>query len=632
MLDVLRKKKQSFVINGLLLVIIGVFVFWGIGTGIADRVEVVATVNGENISRTELDRASEILSRNFREMSPNAAFPPELLRSQALDQIINATLFRQEAKKLGLQATDGEIRDAIARIPVFQVDGRFSKEQYLRTLQANRRSPGEFEEAQREQVLNTKLQDLITAGAHVSSAEVRERYRHDNERVNLRYVKVTADHLVAGVTVTDADLETYYNANKETFREPERARIEYVLFATKAMAAAINPSDEDIQARYDANPDDYRKPEEVHARHILFKMPPDGTPEQKDAVRAQATDVLKQLEAGGDFAALAQKHSQDGTASSGGDLGWFGRARMVPQFEQAAFALEPGSLSNIVETQFGFHVIKVEEKRPESVESVTEARPKIITAIQNERGREAAFAAAEAAHDRLMDGTDFKALAAEKNLTIQTPPPFAATDSIMGLADDREMVKQVYETGVGEVGDIATVDPGYALFRVVERIDSAVPELAAIRSKVENTFRGERAKVLAKEKAEAVLKRLQDTKDLDALATAEALKVEETGPVGRRGAYVPGLGNVSALKADAFALTPEAPIGPAVYAAENDSVIVVLKERMPADEAAFAGQEKQLGVQTRRQMEATVMQQFVNHLKASATIDIDPSYGGSVGG
>jgi peptidyl-prolyl cis-trans isomerase D len=631
-LDVLRKKKQSFVINGLLLVIIGVFVFWGIGTGIADRVEVVATVNGENISRTELDRVSENLARSFREMSPNAAFPPELLRSQALDQLITATLFRQEAQKLGLQATDEELRDAITRIPVFQVDGRFSKEQYLRTLQANRRSPGEFEEAQREQVLNTKLQDLITAGAHVSSTEVRERYRHDNERVNLRYVKVSADSFAPSITPTDAEIEAYYNANKETFREPERARIEYVLFAAKALGAQITPSDEDIQARYDANPDDYRKPEEVHARHILFKIPPNGTPEQKDAARAQATDVLKQLEAGGDFAALAQQHSQDGTASSGGDLGWFGRGRMVPQFEQAAFTLAPGSLSNIVETQFGFHIIKVEEKRPEGVESVAEARPKIISAIQNERGREAALQAAEAAHDRLMDGTNLQALAAEGKLTIQTPPPFAATESIPGLADDREMVKQVYETAVGEVGEIATVDPGYVVFRVVERLDSAVPELAAIRLRVEGAVRTERSRAQAKEKAEALLKRLQESKDLDALAGAEGLKVEETGPVGRRGAYVPGLGNVSALKNDAFVLTAESPIAPAVYATESDSVIAVLKERMPADEAAFAEQEKQLGAQTRRQVEVTVMQQFVNHLKSKAAIDIDPSYGGTVGG
>jgi peptidyl-prolyl cis-trans isomerase D len=341
---------------------------------------------------------------------------------------------------------------------------------------------------------------------------------------------------------------------------------------------------------------------------------------------------LKELEAGGDFATLAQKHSQDGTASSGGDLGWFGRGRMVGPFEQAAFALAPGALSSIVETQFGLHIIKVEEKRAEGVESVAEARPKIVEALQKERGREQALHAAETAHDKLLDGADFKALAEELKQTIQTPPPFALTEGITGLADDRQMVQQAFDAGTGEVGDIATVDPGYVVFRVIERIESHIPELSAIRPRVETAVRNEKSQAQAKEKAEGLLKRLQESKDLDALAAAEGLKVDETGPVGRRGAYIPGLGNVAALKTDAFALSAESPVAPAVYASDRDSVIAVLKEQIPADETGFATQEKTLTVQTRRQLEGAILQQFVNHLKANAKIDIDPSYGGSIGG
>jgi peptidyl-prolyl cis-trans isomerase D len=194
------------------------------------------------------------------------------------------------------------------------------------------------------------------------------------------------------------------------------------------------------------------------------------------------------------------------------------------------------------------------------------------------------------------------------------------------------MMKSIADTATGEVGDIVNANTGYAVFRVVERIESTVPELAAIREKVEAALRTERAQAQAKAKAEELLKRLQETKDLDALASAEGLTIEETGPVGRRGAYVPGLGNVSPLKNDAFALTAEAPIGPAVYTSEGDAVIVTLKERMPADDAAFASQEKTLSEQTRRQLEGTLLQQFVNHLKANAKIEIDPSYGGTVGG
>lgn len=632
MLKVIRKKQQSVLISGLMVIIIGVFIFWGIGNVVANKADVVAKVNGEAISQVELDRVADNLARSFRDMSPNATLPPELIRSQALDQLITARLFRQEAKKLGLETTDEELRDSITRIPVFQVEGRFSKDQYLRTLLANRRTPADFEEGQREQVLATKLQDVITAGAHVSTEEVREKYRHDNERVNLRYVRVVAANIMPSVTISDADLETYYTAHRESFREPERARIEYLLFDPKAYAAQVTPSDEDIQGRYDANPDEYRQPEEVHARHILFKLPPKATPEQKDAARAQAADVLKQLEAGGDFAVLAQKHSQDGTANAGGDLGWFSRGHMVPSFEQAAFSLSPGAMSDVVESPFGFHIIKVEDKRPERVESLEEAKPKIVAAIQEERARELALKAVEAAHDHLLDRVDLKTVADEAHLSVQTPPPFAATETIVGLSGGPDLMKVVFMTPSGDVGEIANVDNGYVVFRVVERIDSAIPELTALRGKVDAALRTERAQAEAKERSEALLKRLQESKDLDALATAENLKIEETGPIARTGSYVPGLGNVSALKNDAFALTQESPIAPAVYVSEGDAVIAVLKDKTPADDATFAAQEKTLSDQTRRRTESTLLQQFVNHLKANAQIEIDPSYGGSVGG
>jgi peptidyl-prolyl cis-trans isomerase D len=631
-LKVLRKKRQSILINGLMAIIIGVFIFWGIGSVIADRVEVVATVNGEPISQTELTRATEGLTRSFRQMSPNATLPPELVRSQALDQLITGRLFKQEAKKLGLQITDEELRESITRIPVFQIDNRFSKDQYLRTLQANQRSPAEFEDAQREQVLKMKLEELITAGAHVSTEEVRERYRYDNERVNLRYVRIVAADFLPTMAMSDADREAYFNAHREEFREPERARIEYVLFNPKNFAAEVTPTDEDIQARYEANPDDYRQPEQVHVRNIFFKLPPVATPEEKEAVRARATDVLKQLDAGGDFAALAKQYSEDPTANAGGDLGWIGRGKMVPKLDQTAFDLAPGAMSGVLESPSGFHIIKVEDKRPERVEPLDEARPKIVDAIKLERARELALQAVEKAHDRLLDRVDFTTVANDAHVDVQTPPPFAATETIAGLGGDSDLLKVIFETPTGEIGDIVSVDNGYLIFRVVERIDSAVPELTAIRNTVDRAARNDRARQLAKERAEALLKRLQETKDIDALAAAENLEVEETGPVGRTGGHVPVLGNVPALKRDAFALTPESPVGPAVYEAERDAVIVVLKERLPADEASFALQEKTLSDQSRRQVENALLLQFVNHLKANAQIDIDPGYGGTVGG
>jgi peptidyl-prolyl cis-trans isomerase D len=624
-LKVLRKRRQSVLVIAPLGAIIVVFVFWGIGTVMTDRLQVVAKVNGEVIPVVELQRLVDNLQRSYRDLGPDA-LPPEMLRGQALDQLITLRLLSQEAQRLGLQVSDEELRESIAGIPAFQVDGRFDKGQYLAVLRANGRTPADFEEAQRAQVLVDKLQELVVAGAHVSQAEVKERFRFDNERVVLSYVKLEAAGFLPQVTLSDEDLKGYYEAHREEFREPERMRIEALFFDPQVFAAKATPTDAEIEAYYDANQDDFRKPEEVHARHILFRVGPGATAEEQEAIRSKAGGVLKELEGGGDFAALAQQHSEDATASAGGDLGWFGRGRMVPSFEQAAFALSPGAISEVVESPFGFHIIKVEDKRSERVEPLEEARETVVERMRAQRGRELALEAVEAAHDRLLDGEELAKVAADIGVGVQTPPPFARTESVVGLGQDPELLKTVFETDTGEVGEIVSLESGYVAFRALERIDSYVPDLAVIRDRVEEALRRERAAALAGERAQRLLKQLQETRDLGALALAEGLTVEETGPVGRIGAFVPGIGNAQDLKDAAFALTPETPVAPSVYEVQGDAVLAVLKERMPPDEATFAIQEATLTEQSRRRLEAALRRAFIDHLKSKAQIEVGQGY------
>lgn len=624
-LKVLRKRRQSILVIAPLGAIIVVFVFWGIGTVMTDRLQVAARVNGEVIPATELQRLVDNLQRSYRDLGPEA-LRPEILRGQALDQLITLRLLSQEAERLGLQVSDEELRESIARIPAFQIEGRFDKEQYLAVLRANGRTAAEFEEAQRAQVLMDKLQELVVAGAQVSEAEVKERFRYENERVVLSYVKVAAADFLPRVTLAEEDLKAYYEAHREEFREPERMRIEVLHFAPEVFAEKISPAEEEVQAYYDANRDDFRQPEEVHARHILFRVEPGASAEEKEAARSKASAVLKELEAGGDFAALARQHSQDATAGAGGDLGWFGRGRMVPSFEQAAFALLPGAISEVVETPFGYHIIKVEDKRAERLQPLEEVRETVVERIRAQRGRELALEAAEAAHDRLLDGEELARVAADAGVEVRTPPPFARTEPVAGLGQDPELLKTVAETFPGEVGEIVSLESGYVIFRVIERIDTYVPDLAAIRDRVEAALRRERAAALAKERAQALLKQLQEGRELSALAAGEGLTVEETGPVARVGAYVPGIGNAQDLKDAAFALTPEAPVAPSVYVVQDDAVLAVLKERIRPDESAFASQKATLAEQSRRQLEAALRRAFIDHLKSKAQIEIEQGY------
>src|SRR5262245_61815751 len=336
----MRKSADSPVLKVLFLAIVLVFMFWGVGTvGRSGHFELAATVNDEVISQHQFERTYQRIAAAYQNMGSQAP-PAEFLRGQALNQLIDIELLNQEADRLGLTVDEGELRDAIAASPDFQRDGHFDRDLYIQLLQQNGYKPSDFEEVQRRRMVAGKVQEVVRSGVHVSDQEVKDRFHYDNERLKLRFIKIPTSDFLNEVTLSDDDVQTYFNTNQEKYREPERVRIQMVDFRPQDFTAQVTPSDEEVQAYYDAHKEDYRSPEEVHARHILFKLGPDTTAEAKAAARKQAEEVLAQAKGGADFAELAKQHSQDSTAANGGDLGKFGRGVMTPQFETAAFALQ----------------------------------------------------------------------------------------------------------------------------------------------------------------------------------------------------------------------------------------------------------------------------------------------------
>jgi peptidyl-prolyl cis-trans isomerase D len=631
----MRKSADSAVLKVLFVAIVLVFMFWGVGTMRGTRVgagkmEAAARVNDTLISNHEFDDAYQRMAARFQNMAPQMP-PADFLRRQALDQLIDVELLNQEAQRLGLTVDEDELRDSIASAPVFQNGGHFDKDLYLQLLQQERLKPSDFEEMQRRQMVAAKVQELVRSGVHVSDQEVKDRYRFENERLNLRFVRVPAAGFAEQVTISDEDLQKYFADHQETYREPERIRIKLVDFRPQDFAAQVTPTDADIQAYYEAHADDYRHPEEVRARHILFKVAPNATEADKAAARTQAEDVLAKAKGGADFAELAKQYSQDSTASNGGDLGRFGHGVMAPAFESAAFALEPGQISDVVETPFGFHIIKLEEKVPEHVEPLDSARAAIVSALQLQEARRVALKKVEDAHEQLLDGKDMAQIAADNGLTVQTPAPFGRGEAIAGLGQRPELAKEAFNTDAGEVGEIVTSPSGYTLFAVEEHIPTAIPEFAAVRAKVEADLRQQRASEAAKKHAEELLAKLKDKPDLDALAQQENLKVEESTQIGRFGAYVPNLGNAQDLKDAAFRLTPEAPVAPGVYQVNGDAVIAVLSLKVPADEGHFDSEKAALRDRLQQRAEATAVEHFLEQLKSKAQIEYGHGFGEGAG-
>src|SRR6266446_3847040 len=454
MLRFLRKYSNSTGIKILYGLLAGLFIIWGVGAVGGQRMDVVARVGGQPISRRDVERATAAMQRRFEGM------PPDLVRSlnlreRALDQLIEDVLIRQEAERLGLRVTEAELLEAITRMPEFQEDGRFSRDRVEAVLRYQR-DRGEFEDQLRRSILFQRLQSLVTDGVHVSDGEIEERYRLDHAQVNLSYVRVPAPGEEKGIVLGDDDLAKYLQEHSDRHRVPAKIRARYIAYRRADFLSQADVPESAIGDYYELHKNDkFTEPEQVRVRHILVKVASD---------------------AGEPAKAAARKNSDDpGSAAQGGDLGLFGRGTMTPAFESAAFALEAGKVSDVVETPFGFHVIKVEEHKPGGPKPLDAVRDEVVDAVRGERAVELARKQAEADRREVVRGKSLAEAAAGR--AVEETPPFAATDDILGVGRVKAFADAAFALREGEVSDLIATDDAVFLLAPFERTEAHLPPL-----------------------------------------------------------------------------------------------------------------------------------------------------------
>jgi peptidyl-prolyl cis-trans isomerase D len=619
-LNSLRKYSSSVGVKILYGFLALSFLIWGVGAVGMDQVDVVAEVHGDRITRQQLDNETSMLQRRFEEMLKGATLPRSLdLRGRALDQLIDNALLRHEADRLGLEVTDSELVATITAMPELQENGRFNRDLLERVLQMQR-DRGEFESQVKQDLINQRMRSLVVDGVQVSDAEIADRYRQDREQVDLLVGKITAASQTDAVTLTDDELQKWLADNADRYRTPQRVRVRYVAYSPKDFAAMAAPSEEAVKAYYDEHKDDrFTEQEQVRASHILVPVAPDADDAAKAEARKKADDLLAKVKAGGDFAALAKEHSGDpGSASKGGDLGFFPRGRMVGPFEEAAFTLEPGKVSEIVESPFGLHIIRVEEKKAGGPQPLEQVREQIVTTLTDERGLELAHKQADADRRAVVQG---KPLAeAVGTRTVQETPPFAATEDVPGVGRVKAFTDAAFALDLNQPSDIIEGDDVLYMLTPIERIEPAVPPLDQVRARVETDAKRSRAEKLAKERADALLAKAKEV-GLQKAAEELGVTLEETGPFERRSGAVPKLGMAPELRADAFALTTESPLGPRVYTVNGDAVVIALKGRTPADEAGLADAKAEIKETLLNQKQQNALMAFMNQLKERALKD-----------
>jgi peptidyl-prolyl cis-trans isomerase D len=549
---------------------------------------VVANVEGREITAAQFRRVYQQQMLQYRQ-SYGANIDERLLKQLGIDQRIVQQMVQEEAslaeaKRLGIDAGDAEVRERILALPAFQENGQFIGDQRYRQLlrmQTPPMRPDEFEDQVRRSIVAEKLQAALTGWITVAEADVVNEFKKRNETVKLAVVNFPADKFREATIATDADVAKYFEDHKDRFRMPEKRKVRYLLVDQEALRQKATVTGQQIERTFNDNIQQYSTPEQVRASHILLKT------EGKDdaAVKKQAEELLAKVKKGADFADLAKKNSQDeASAAKGGDLDFFGRGQMVPEFDKVAFALQPGQISDLVKSPYGYHIIKVTDKRAASQKTLAEVRPQIEDQLKYEQAQTAAQKLADQVASELKKPGDFESVARAHGLQTGETGLFQQDEPIAGIGMAPAVGQQAFALKEGEISEPLRTPQGFAFITVTGKQAPYVPKLDEVKTRVRDDVVKEKAIETARQKASTVDAQMKSG-DFEKAAKAAGLEVKTTDLIAR-GAPIADAGVSPALEAAAFSLPAGGVSDPIVTDTGAAIVKVIERKDVAADELA----------------------------------------------
>ncbi len=590
MLDFMRRHAQSWMIKAALGAVVVVFVFWGIWAPRGSQERELVKIGKYTITVAEARSHYQNLRERYRSLFGKGLDEEMMkklrLKEQALKDLVNKVLLLQEAQRLGFGVNAEELQNSIQNMPAFQKDGRFDKMTYLRLLQRARMSPEEFEASQRQVLLITKVQNFILASVKVSDREVLDFYRQNFEKINLEVLSLDPSRMT-GISVSAEEAKNYFSKHREDFKWPPKVKIRYLQFDPKDYAKQVTISPKEIETYYQNNLEKFRQPKKVKVRHILIKA------DQKDSeasavAKKKAESIREEALKGKDFIQLAKRHSEDtGTKDQGGDLGFITQGQVVPEFEKAAFSLKPGEISEIVQTPYGFHILKVEEVVEAKTEPLEKAKGQIDALLRNRAARGLAYDAADqafavASKDKQLDG-----FAKEKNLKIRETGLFSPEDK---TDLDPKLKDAAFSLAKGDISPPLRVGEVFSVLQVVEKHDARIPEFKEVEKKVSEVVLKDKQKEKALNKAKEILEQLKKGADFRSSASKERGKIEETGFF-ERGGSPPKLGDSEELRQALAGLSPGNPYPDNPVFVDDQYRILRLKAKKEIDTSQFDSQK-----------------------------------------
>ncbi len=625
LLSLMRKHAKSWLIK-VMIGMISVFFVLYFGYSFTEKKGVkVASVNGEPVSRLEYEETKRRLRENLQQQYGDL-WSEDLMKmldidSMALNTLINQKLLNQEAKKIGLDITEKEIQEEILAYPYFQYNGRFDERLYNSLLSQNRLTPEDFEASISQQLLERKVTQFLTTFSLVTDQELLEDYTFDNEKIMISYIQFLPKEFEGSVEYEPSALEDYFTEHKEEYRMPEKIQIAYITIDPNDFTNGIVINDEEVESFYEENMDLYQQERQVKARHILFKLDSEATEEEEEKVRARALAVLEKARAGEDFADLAKEYSEGPTNEKGGDLGYFSPGEMVQPFDDAAFEMEKGEISDLVKTQYGYHIIKVEDIKEGGTKDLAEVEQEI-------RDRLLQIMTGDLAHEKalsLMDQMPYEGVvltqyAETHQVPVAQSEYFTSNETIPGIGDAPNIKNSIFSLEKDEVSDLLEFKGNYYIVQVIDKKASYLPDLKDVKEEVTKHFVSYLAIREARAAAEAYLEELKGGKNWEEFAIEHGLSPQKTDFFTRENSaaqavYGPG------FRETAFSLGEDRRYPDKVF--ENNKGIFVIRweGREGIDKEKFEQEKEDARASLMKERQQTVFEDWLGSLKNRAKVE-----------
>ena len=625
MLSLMRKHAKSWLIKILIAIIAVVFIFYFGYSFTSNEGTKVAEVNGEVISYPDYQNAYNNLLKNLQEQYQNMWSDNLIevfdLKNRALEGLIENKIIAREADKIGLDITEKEIREKIMTYSAFQYDGKFDENRYKAVLENNRTDPDDFEETVAQELLQAKLIQFLLTFLIVSDQEVLDQYTYLNQKVKIGFIQFPLKDFRDSIKMDQALMTKYFEEHKEGYRIADKIKIAYIAVHPQDFRDQVKLEDQEIDDYYEDYQDKFKQEKQVKARHILFSVPSNATADQEEKVKEKALSVLEKARGGQDFSQLAKEYSEDtSTKDEGGDLGYFSKGQMIESFEEAAFKMEKGQISDLVKTTYGYHIIKVEDIKEESIKDLAEVRDQISDKLISNASIDLANEKALSIIDQMPYDVDLAQYAGQHDLPVVNTDYFSQDESIPYIKGDEKLKQSIFSLQKMEVSGLIELDNNFYIIQVVDKKPSYLPDMNEVSDQLEADYLIHLATLEAKSAAEKYLAKLREGTDWDELAKTMNMKPETTEFFTRQDSPEI-IGAATGLNDAAFKLSENNKYPDAVFENEDGALVIRWDGEEGIDEGKYQQEKGQYADSLMYLKRLSLYDTWLKRLKDQADID-----------